>query len=184
MDYIDQKLKAPTIGRVLLASGLRTNEANRRMDWALIETPNTFAVNKLPPAKAFPSAEEQPWPQKYRIGSDSKLRHLGRITLGEWVAKKGRTTNYTSGTVNRMRRGVHWDAHSGLISEEVEVFGLTKNFAGPGDAGSFVTNVRGELVGLLIGRDAYPLDCGIVTPIEDIQQDIERTAGGFLSLED
>ena len=125
MDYIDQKLKPLTIGRVL---GLRTNKANRRMDWALIETPTTFAVNKPPPAKAFPSAEEQPWPQKYRIGSDSEIRHFGRTTLGEWAAKKGRTTNHTSGTVNRMRRRVHWDAHSGLISEEVEVFGLTKNF--------------------------------------------------------
>ena len=169
----------------MLASGLRINEARRRMDWALVESPDTFTTNKPPPADSFPSAAQQHYPQKYRASVDSKVRQFGRMALGDWVAKRGRSSNDTSGIVNRMRRLVHWDNHHDLISEEVEVFGLMRDFADHGDSGAFVTNVRGELVGLLIGRDsnASDFDIGFVTPIEDIQQDIKELSGGFLSLE-
>ena len=184
--YINERMKDPSIGRVLLASGQRKNKANHRMDWALFESAETFKINKPTPESAFTSAEALPWPRKYKISSDSKIRQFGSLAEGDWVAKQGRTSGYTSGTVNRMRRRVTWANYSDFVSEEIEVLGLTTDFADHGDSGSFVTNIRGELVGLVIGRESNSadFDIGFVTPIEDIQQDVKEMSGGFISLED
>jgi hypothetical protein len=43
---------SPAIGHVIFSSGNATME-KRQMDWALIETPDTFSPNRLPYGSAF-----------------------------------------------------------------------------------------------------------------------------------
>ena len=102
---------------------------------------------------------------------------------GDFVAKYGRTTGPTTGIVNSRDRVISWEAHR-FESVEIEAFGIASAFADPGDSGSFVTNAQVELVGLVIGRDCHSnnYDSGIITPIEELREDVFRRTGGTLSL--
>lgn len=66
-----------------------------------------------------------------------------------------------SGFVNCMNRQVQWERYGGMISEEVEVIGLTQNFATGGDSGSIMMGALRELVGLLIANDSCASDCDL-----------------------
>lgn len=59
-----------------------------------------------------------------------------------------------------------------------------RDFAEGGDSGPMVMNASGELVDLLVGKDSCSTDWGIgfVTPIQDIQQDVEKQTSGLWSL--
>lgn len=48
----------PVIGSVMYHSGIRKNDKNSRMDWALFETPSTFHTNYVPPTSWFTAG----WP--------------------------------------------------------------------------------------------------------------------------
>ncbi len=174
----------PGIGRVILSSGHLVEE-NHRLDWALIESPRTFSPNKPAPKSALiQTAFELPPTLLYRLNSDSKVRSFGQVKLGDWVIKRGRTTYYTSGQINKMYREVQWP--SGYKTMEIEIKSEAGEFASPGDSGAIVTNTQGELVGLLFAKDSYPsqFSFGIMTPITFIQQHVrEVTGGGFLSLD-
>lgn len=176
----------PVIGKVIAFSGLRKNASCRRMDWALFDTPETHTRNKPPPQYAFNDDVQYPigLSSFYTLTEDSYVRNIGVMKPESWVAKRGRTSRVTSGTVNSMKRFVHWKQHETFCSEEIEVIGLGKDFAMGGDSGSIVTNVSGELVGLLIGKDSSSTEWGVgyVTPIDDIQQDVKQRTGGFLRL--
>lgn len=177
----------PEIGKVRAASGLRKNASNRRMDWALFETPSTHTRNKPPPNSAFLKPQDFPGGNEllYTQNEDSYVRNIGVIKANSWVSKTGRTSRVTSGTVSTLTRAVHWEQHGEFYSDEIEVMGLTNDFADGGDSGSMVMNASGELVGLLIGKDSCATDwsVGFVTPIQDIQQDVKMETGGFLSLD-
>lgn len=177
----------PEIGKVVVASGLRKDASNRRMNWALFETPSTHTRNKPPPRSAFSNFANFPGASGilYKKNEDSYVRNMGVMTLDSWVTKTGRTSAVTSGVVTTLTRAVHWEQHGDFYSDEVEVLGLTQDFANGGDSGSMVMNISGELVGLLIGNDSCASDWGIgfVTPIQNIQQDVKRETGGFLSLD-
>lgn len=177
----------PGIGKVVAASGLRTNASNRRMDWALFETPATHTRNKPPPKSAFLTNLDFPGgiKQMYTPNEDSYVRNMGVIKADSWVSKTGKTSGVTSGTVNTLTRAVHWEQHGEFYSDEIEVMGLTNDFAMGGDSGSMVMNASGELVGLLIGKDSCASDWGggFVTPIQDILQDVKTETGGSLSLD-
>lgn len=174
----------PVIGKVFAYSGLRKNASNRRMDWAIfktpVKTPDTYTKNRPPPKSAFKNTEDFPGgvSLSYKMTEDSMVTNMDRIRPGSWVAKTGRTTGVTSGIVNQMRRFIHWEQHGDFCSEEVEVLGLAEDFADRGDSGSFVMNVSGELVGLLIGKDcgATEWGAGFVTPIQDLQEDVKCCA--------
>lgn len=180
-----KEIAKPVIGHVFLASGLRLHKNRRKMDWALISTPGPYIRNKPAPAPAFHAQRDRPWDRRYTKTRDSVIRNCGRMRAEDWVAKQGRTSGYTSGQVNKLHREVKWEDHGNLQTSEVEVSGLSRAFAETGDLGSMVTNAEGELVGLLIGKDshAHDFDSGLVTPIEEIQLDIEKRHGGCLSLE-
>lgn len=179
----------PIIGHVIAASGLRTNNVNRSMNWALIETPGTHTKNKPPLKNMFLRDAELPSPLEWDVGyhmtADSVVRQIGAVEKGSWVAKTGRTSRVTSGFVNRMDRVVNWAQYGGFHSEEIEVIGPGRDFAAGGDSGSMVTNSSGELVGILIGKDSCASDHGIgfFTPIFDIFRDVELQTGGVLSLD-
>ena len=174
----------PSIGRVILASGNVINE-NSRMDWALIESPNTFSPNKPPPRSAFTSPGQlPPQPFQYFLNADSKVRNFAQVRAKEWVTKMGRTTNMTSAVVSKLSRSVQWV--SGKITDEIEIVPEDYHFVRPGDSGSIVLNAHGELIGLLFGRECQSRaeDFGFITPIMAIQKHVkEMTDGGFLSLD-
>jgi hypothetical protein len=181
---LSSRMSRPGIGRVIYASG-RQIKNGQRLDWALIESPDTFSPNKPPPRLAFESSPfEMPSDMDYSQNADSKVGNFGRAKKGDWVAKRGRTTAVTSAIVNRMDRTVQWA--SGKTTVEIELMSPWGDIVAGGDSGSIVTNSQGELVGMIIGKDgdAREFDIGIMTPIAFIQQHVkEMTNGGFLSLD-
>ena len=177
LDDIQRSLKNPKIGEVLIASGFRKNDCGRRMDWAFVETPRTFRKNGLPNPQSF---GQNTWtPTEYKMSGKSFASSISVLNPGDWVCKNGRSTNITAGEVNRMDRVINWEEHPGFISSEVDVLGLGDDFGAPGDSGSAVFNADGELVGLLIGVDPYANqeNSGIVTPVQDIFEDVEKREG-------
>ncbi|KAL8830716.1 MAG: hypothetical protein Q9191_001278 [Dirinaria sp. TL-2023a] len=179
----------PVIGSVLYYSGVRKNSKGRRMDWALFETESTWTENIPPsaasfanPASRFPSSASAE--VFYEPDASTRIRRFGKMQLGGWVVKSGRTTSDTSGEVNHLRRSINWQAHNRFISEEIEVMGLNSDFVDGGDSGSWVSNEEGELVGMLIAKDsnASNYNIGFVSDIGDIQEDFEALCGWTFTL--
>ncbi|KAK2759782.1 hypothetical protein FQN54_002516 [Arachnomyces sp. PD_36] len=192
----------PSIGRVIFASGhrlekryrtvpehqattgevvpkSRVNE-HRRLDWALVQSPSTFTFNKAPSYTTF-GTFKLPHGEDYII--PSKVRSFAHAKLDDWVTKRGRTTNTTSGTVNCMHREVLWSKDN--ITTEVEIYSPHGNFAEPGDSGSLVFNSRGEIVGMIFGTNMNGAnhDVAYMLPMSRLQDDVKRmTKGGFLTL--
>ncbi|KAK2788542.1 hypothetical protein FQN52_006655 [Onygenales sp. PD_12] len=192
LQLLNTLLATPSIGKVILASGYRMKHDQRlnlqqRLDWALIETPDTFTANK-PPPRSLLVGSRIPLPHEptYQQNEDSKVRQFGAFKKGDWVVKIGRTSGPTAGEINRIQRDINW-AHLGTTSSEWEIIPHHNgDFAEPGDSGSIIMNARGEMIGLLFAVDpqASRWDFGFFTPIQLIQEDIKRlTNGGFLSLD-
>ncbi|KAL8786995.1 MAG: hypothetical protein Q9195_007973, partial [Heterodermia aff. obscurata] len=189
LDRLEQCDRSPVIGTVIYSSGVRTNQANRRMDWALIETPRTYRANLPSPASMFPTdqsrcTQHSSIPIPYATDAGSQVRAIGNIGLSDWVVKSGRTSAETSGQVNRLSREVKWEGYNNFITQEREVLGLSGDFAQPGDSGAFVTNADFELLGMVIGRDANASDYGVglVTDIRDIEQDVKAMCRAIFAL--
>ena len=171
------------IGRVLAASGYQVNKANRRMDWALIESPATYGKNFAPNGRALKRAE-QLLLGSYEICEGFIVQETAEVGLNDFVVKKGRTTGITSGIINKMDRVVAWPVLGGKETEEIEIMGLGADFADPGDSGSFVTDAKGRLVGMLFAKDACAsgFDISFMTPIHDLQDSVRERTGAVLSL--
>ena len=187
LDRLNKRELNPVIGNVLYTSGVRRNQANRRMDWALIETPTSHVPNVPPPGTSFGSNRSR-YCQKglvqYLADANTRIRAFGKMELNGWVAKRGRTSVDTSGEVYKLRRSVHWQGYNNFITEEIEVMGLNNDFADFGDSGSFVVNEGSELVGMLIGRDVNPngYGFGLVSDIAEIERDVKELCGGTFLL--
>ena len=179
--HVNKLISNSIKGRVIAASGRRMTSDKRRLDWALVRnTPEiTSTIRPLP--RNLLSLKFRPG---YNFTEDSSIRQFGTIKLGDWLAKKGRTSGWTIGEVNHMRRVWAWP-EAGKICEEIEVFGLEGGFAYPGDSGSLVHNKAGELVGMLFAQDspAHDYDIGMVSDMKDIQDDIKRMTHGFITLD-
>ena len=178
LDRLSALALFPSIGSVVYVSGVWKNVKNRKMDWALIETPTTFKNNVPPPATSFSSSTAHLYPDNepvyYTADTNTRVQRVGRLGMGDWVCKRGRTTEDTSGQINRMARDVRWP-DSSLCTQEIEAMGLLIDFADGGDSGSFVYNKVCELVGMVIGTDrnhGLP-GCGLVTPMDDIMDDFK-----------
>ncbi|KAK2811526.1 hypothetical protein FQN50_002149 [Emmonsiellopsis sp. PD_5] len=181
----------PSIGKVILASGNRMKDNQRlnikqRLDWALIETPDTFTANKPPPRSLLVGSRiPLPHAPTYQQNEDSKVRQFAGFKPGDWVTKIGRTSGPTAGEVNKIKRNINWP-NLGTTSDEWEIISHRGDFTEPGDSGSIITNARGEMIGLLFAMDPQHAadDVGLFTPIQLIQEDVKKlTNGGFLSLD-
>lgn len=180
LEKIRRAATAPTIGNVIATSGHRLNENSRRMDWAIIQVSGRMTENKPPPAAHLTDLGYPRFgPAGYRVTSDSIIQQTCEIRPGSWVVKNGKSTGVTSGRVSRLTRLVQWENQQ--ESEEVDVVGLTKDFAQAGDSGSFVVDEDGNLVGLLIATDLIT-SCGLVTPIEELLADVKAMTGGYLTM--
>lgn len=175
------------IGHVIAKSGFKVNKGMRRLDWALIYSPDPHSKNKPSPKSAFHRDEDFPRgePSFYNVTEDSISRQIDTLSINDWVGKQGRTTNCTSGVVNSLDRIISWSQYGNSISTEIEVFGLSDDFAAGGDSGALVTNAKGNIVGMVVGKDsrASDYDIGIVTSFRELQEDIKEQTGGFLSID-
>ncbi|KAI4126486.1 MAG: hypothetical protein LQ347_004953 [Umbilicaria vellea] len=174
------------IGYVIAASGVRVNSRGRRMDWALILSPDTYRKNTLPSNATLTNRAAYPVGglTAYKVAEGEEVRGFSQMKADAWLVKKGRTSGVTSGWVSKLDRLVQWESIK-TVSYEHEVTGLVEDFADPGDSGSMVTDEHGGLAGILIGKDlcSNDLDPGFVTPFHEIHEDVMLyTNGGTLSL--
>ena len=170
-----------TIGKVVMASGVRLNKSRRRMDWALFTTPTAFQQNHVPSPTLFIMRQERPL--NYDFEEQFVMSKFGEIQNGDWVTKNGRTTGTTAGYVNQMERIVFWPEYN-MTSSEIEVVGLAAAFAERGDSGSAVINMHGELIGIVIAMEMNSTSehSGIVTSIGDLLRDLGEREGVTLRL--
>ncbi|EFR03562.1 hypothetical protein MGYG_06558 [Nannizzia gypsea CBS 118893] len=173
-------MSGPGIGKVLLASGHQVRN-NRRVDWALIESPETYSNNR-PPQISQGRFRMPPNPHVYNPRPDAKIRQFDYWKKDEWVVKLGRST-LTSGVVNGMKR-VEWGP--GYVTEETELMSDYTDMAIDGDSGSFVVNKQGHLLGMLFAvcKEPTSYHTAYMTPFNEIQAHVkEMTNGGFLSFD-
>ncbi|KAJ3517954.1 hypothetical protein NM208_g14630 [Fusarium decemcellulare] len=122
-------------------------------------------------------------------GSES----LKNMAKGTGVWKFGSSTGPTYGTVDDIRTKMHMkddeylDDKKSRYSTEYTVIGRSSGvggkFSGFGDSGSVVFNSLGEAVGLLFSGqkpDAAKNGYSLVTPIEDVLEDIKASSGGVI----
>lgn len=189
-------------GSVRLASGLarRTPQRNHRLDWAVIEIPaSRIGENRLP--------TEEVWEAKYQgrftpyAGTFGALLQqpssdsLKTMALNTSVWKVGATSGATHGVYNeyKVTCKLKDDAHIRGVPRYSEQFVVIGNdlagedqdgrFCGSGDSGAVVFNAKGEALGLLFSGqrpDQSPVGYGLVTPIEDVFEDIKAYSKGVV----
>ncbi|OAL72647.1 hypothetical protein A7D00_3649 [Trichophyton violaceum] len=180
INMVSGLLLGPGIGKVVLASGSQVRN-NHLVDWALIESPETFSKNK-PPSIRQGNFMSPPAGHRYAPHPGTKVRQFDNVHEDDWVVKLGRST-LTSGIINGMKR-VEWYPNS--VTEEIEVMSHYADIAVDGDSGAFVVNEHGHLVGLLIAvaKESTSFNTAYITPFDAIQAHIkEMTNGGFLSFD-
>lgn len=173
-------LLGPGIGKVVLASGSQVRN-NHRVDWALIESPETFSKNNTPSIRQG-NFMSPPAGHRYAPHPDTKIRQFDYIHEGDWVVKLGRST-LTSGIINGMKRV---ERCPNFVTEEIEVMSHYVDVAVDGDSGAFVVNEHGHLVGMLyaVAKAVTSFNTAYITPFDAIQAHIkEITDGGFLSFD-
>ena len=190
---IDKMIKRAGNGRVIAASGFRVSKGSS-MNWALIEdiSQRLRKYSSIRPKKEIPcsrpipesalNSQTRPPHQDYHLKEDGIIGFVDRLSLGGWVAKRGRTSDWTTGEINHVARTCNWP-EKGITTEEIEVIGQIGIFAEPGDAGSFIHNYQGSLVAMLFAKDDSGT-IGLVTEIIGLVADIERETGGTLILAD
>lgn len=169
-----------TIGKVVLASGDRVSRG-RRCDWALIETPMTFATNK--PLGSTLRHVGRPESDIYSRPADATMHRISQVKPGARVRKRARD-GYSTGEINLLPRDINWTS-IGKSSSEWEFMSSNSNVAKWGDEGGMIADEHGEYVGMLhtVDRHASLYAIGFITPFDVIQEDVkEMTGGGYLSL--
>ena len=185
MQKLQEFQKNAEIGAVIARSGLKKNKDGSRVDWALFQANNTFRRNRPSPRSAFKLAIALPGQSElgYKIDENSTIEHTATAEKDTWVAKCGRTSGHTSGTINSMTRRVAWHNQEGLVTDEIEIFGIVDDFCRKGDSGSLVTDAQGNLVGMVIGNDPFQdWDGGLMSAWATIETDIGEVTGGTLKL--
>ncbi|OAL69925.1 hypothetical protein A7D00_5964 [Trichophyton violaceum] len=174
---LSELVAGPGIGKVLLASGHQVKD-NHRLDWALIESPETFSSNRFPSAHqdsfALPTAGAPYRPH------DAKITQFGIPKEDDWVVRIGRNT-IASASISSMKK-VEW--LSGVFTQEIELLSEDDDVADERDSGSFVVDREGNLVGMILAvyRSPFRFHTAYMMTFDSIQSHIKNmTNGGFLS---
>ncbi|KAH7350573.1 hypothetical protein BKA65DRAFT_498580 [Rhexocercosporidium sp. MPI-PUGE-AT-0058] len=173
-----------SIGKLRYASGHATRSpTNRRLDWALIPSPNTTQRNRPPQVTIYGNKYLE---GTYSPKADDYIRKFGpEMQQYSWVVRSGRTST-RQGFVNRRDRVVRWEntaKHEHSNEMEILPIGGEADFCDAGDSGSWVINENFELVAMLVGKcDGSFENEGIATPIKDLIEDIERRTNCTVSL--
>lgn len=175
---LSELVAGPGIGKVLLASGDQVRD-NHRLDWALIESPETFSSNRPPSTRQGSFALPTAGPL-YRPHPDAKITQFGIPKEDDWVVRVGRTT-IASASISSMEK-VEWP--SGVFTQEIELLSEDDDVADEGDSGSFVVDREGNLVGMILAvfRSPSRFHTAYMMTFDSIQSHIkDMTDGGFLS---
>jgi hypothetical protein len=100
-------------------------------------------------------------------------------TLGQKVQKYGRTTGYTTGTVNGVNVTVYvgYETGTAVFTDQIEVQGTggAPSLGEPGDSGSLVVDIVGHPVGLLFAGGGGMTFCN---PIDSVLKALDVTIDG------
>ncbi|KAK3353818.1 hypothetical protein B0T25DRAFT_221366 [Lasiosphaeria hispida] len=194
------------LGKVCFASGyMRRTRANGRLDWALISPcSDRIGGNPLPSVDAWQAKQyvDCNLPVELKGNMRPQARSLydleGDKTLDKAVFKNGASTTCTKGvfsevktecTISEERYMLEADhvplrIKADLKSKEfafISPDGLEGTFGDRGDSGAVVWDECGRVMGLLFtGQQPQGSSKGysLVTPIEDVFQDIRDASGG------
>jgi len=184
LEILTSLKKSDGLGQVRFASGNTRSDKNQVMDWAIIQC-KKFQKNRPPIGPINQSQIPERIPELlYERNEHSCVKSFGpELVAGDWVLKRGRTTENTHGEVNAVSREVKWEQKGKAVSYELDIVGIGGDFGDRGDSGSWVINSKFELVGMLIAMDSGASgNHGIVTPIGSLLKDIEARTGYRLSL--
>jgi hypothetical protein len=92
-------------------------------------------------------------------------RRKGKVIVGSWVKKTGRTTNFTTGQITAINATIDVGYGGGKVARFKIQFVTTAISAG-GDSGSLVTTLDNIAVGLLFAGSETAT---IVNPIENVR---------------
>ncbi|KAK3364776.1 hypothetical protein B0T24DRAFT_537214 [Lasiosphaeria ovina] len=195
-------------GQVCFASGyIRRTKTNARLDWALIVpvSDNRIGGNPLP---SLDDWVDQKYDTKYAPLTDEHLKPQGQslydCVKGDNVVhkvslfKNGASTACTMGNLSKTKTdcviseerymskadSVPRRSPSSLRSREFVVKAEVRRagrFGDRGDSGAMVWDAQGRVVGMLFtGQQPHGTEEGysLVTPIEDIFEDIKDKSGG------
>ncbi|EGE07991.1 hypothetical protein TEQG_06978 [Trichophyton equinum CBS 127.97] len=177
---LSELVAGPGIGKVLLASGHQVRD-NHRLNWALIESPETFSSNRPPSTRQGSFALPTSGPL-YRPHPDAKITQFAIPKEDNWVVRTGRTT-IASASISSMKK-VEWP--SGFFTQEIELVSEDDDVADEGDSGSFVVNREGNLVGMIFAvyRSPSRFHTAYMMTFDSIQSHVkDMTDGGFLSFD-
>lgn len=181
------------IGKVIASSGIRVEEfqegvekIKRRMDWAIVEIDDEPRFNPVsaPEVRNISSAnQDKPRDGPYEPPDlPSVVIETANLRLGQWVCMRGRTSGYTTGTVNLIdvdMSPINLDINVGPYTETIIISTRSgEKFSTAGDSGSFIYDRMGRVVAMQVS-ERYPKDhkrehfTGVL-PIRAIFLDIAR----------
>lgn len=171
------------LGSIYAASGFQTCKnptfpayEDWELDWGLIRVDEGKSISNSPEAT----------PPKFD-GKHGLVKHYCSLNSGEEyeVIKRGRTTDWTTGTVNAIPTTLQLKEHEGKRSLAYPIVGKDRKFLEPGDSGSFVllseqkcpNQFRGALVGLAFADSQSTNNCYMM-PIDLVINHIEQVTKG------
>lgn len=162
------------LGKVRVSSGALVYR-NRIHDWAFVELSDDTETNLFGP-NPIPTVPPHHMPSTYGIYQPISLlpepEAFGTLTKGDYYFKQGRTTGVTGGICNGVLTHCNWSNANRArydelgnpitmpdTTEEHVIFSKWENlseiaqgpFCEPGDSGSFLIDLRGDVCGLVYG---------------------------------
>ncbi|MCJ1250828.1 hypothetical protein MMC30_008056 [Trapelia coarctata] len=177
-------------GKVTSGSGLRKDDDDFALDWALIQPrPERVTSNLIPEVEDFHGTG---WTPDGKIVTITDVSCLTVTDPNHRVFKKGRTTGMTWGLVNAIKTDIHVQGDpEDVIYTAWDIVPPprgSKNFSESGDSGSWVLDKDGSLCGMLCAGSNPELGQGLgkshgfVIPIDRVFADIEHITGSKVSL--
>lgn len=183
------------LGKIRAASGAsRRSTTNGRLDWALISVDETrTGNNKIPqnptswPPMSWPDAHPSNMGTLLKAPSESSS--LRNMAVGENLFMIGATSGPCSGKFVRypiscvMGEGEHGSIADSRHSTEYILI-MKGPYGRRGDSGAAVFDAEGRIVGMVLGGQTpqgVQASFCVVTPIEDILEDIKESSKGQIT---
>jgi hypothetical protein len=168
------------LGKVFAGSGLRVNQSQRILDWALVDI-RSDRIND----NYILQLEDVSVKLRNIYAPDKVVSEVIEPEADMPVFKLGKRTGFTHGLMNGTRptdiqswhqtRDGSWTKIRGYAWEVVPV-NPDAFFGRPGDSGSFVLDNLGQFVGLYLGGD-FKRGTGLFMEAKDLFADIKYVTG-------
>jgi hypothetical protein len=149
------------------------------LDWSLMLAPLRVIHNTTPRSAEMTKLTKRRWlPESPTVSSYS----AEDIRAGKFVIKKGRSTDVTMGTLNVLRSMFFDNIRGKKVTFEgwhIAPESHDHVFSRPGDSGSWVLDMRGNWIGMIIAE----IDGGaLMLTVDKLIPDIERMTGARVGL--